>query len=175
MISLTDKGMTMEDVGRVVFQEEGVCLSDDRIQRVKKSRQTVEAVLQEKTTMYGINTSFGKDSDVVIEGDHVHTLQMTLIHKNVCGVWDALTEKISCAMLLSRANALSQGYSGVRLELVEQLLLFVNAHIRPVIPQKGSLGASGDLAPLSHLALALLGEGDVFYKGKRMNAMDALK
>src|SRR5699024_4247356 len=175
MISLTDKGMTMEDVERVVFQEEGVYLSDDTIQRVKKSRQTVEAVLQEKRTMYGINTGFGKFSDVVIEEDDVNTLQLNLIHSHACGVGEPFPEKISRAMLLLRANALAQGYSGVRLELVEQLLLFVNAHIHPVIPQKGSLGASGDLAPLSHLALALLGEGDVFYKGKRMNAMDALK
>lgn len=175
MVTLTNKGITMDDVERIVFQEASVHLSDDMIQSIKKSRQTVEDVLNEKRTIYGINTGFGKFSDVVIDDCDVNTLQLNLIHSHACGVGEPFSEAVSRAMLLLRANALAQGYSGVRLELVEQLLTFVNAHIHPVIPQKGSLGASGDLAPLSHLALTLLGEGEVFYNGKRMDTMDALE
>lgn len=175
MVTLTAKDMTMAEVERIVYQGEPVQLGDDLIDQIKVSRHTVEEVLQEKRTMYGINTGFGKFSDVVINEGDVDTLQLNLIHSHACGVGDPFSEEVSRTMLLLRANALAQGYSGVRLELVQQLLSFVNAHIHPVIPEKGSLGASGDLAPLSHLALALLGEGDVFYKNKRMPTMDALK
>lgn len=174
MVVLTDKGVTIDDVERIVFQDEPVRLSDDIIQKIKTSRQTVEDMLNDKQTMYGINTGFGNFSDVIIDEGDVNTLQLNLIRSHACGVGDPFSEAISRAMLLLRANALAQGYSGVRLELVQQLVEFANAHIHPVIPQKGSLGASGDLAPLSHLALTLIGEGEVFYNGKRMETMDAL-
>ncbi|HLQ70635.1 MAG TPA: histidine ammonia-lyase [Bacillota bacterium] len=175
MIVLTDKGLTMDDVERIVFRDEPVRLGKDVIDNIQTSRRTVENVLREKRVMYGINTGFGKFSDVVINDEDVDTLQLNLIHSHACGVGEPFSEKISRAMLLLRANALAQGYSGVRLELVQQLIDFVNAQIHPVIPEKGSLGASGDLAPLSHLALALLGEGDVFCKGERMKAKNALE
>lgn len=175
MVVLTGNGLTIADIERVVFHGEHVRLGDDVVQLIKTSRDTVEEVLREKRIMYGINTGFGKFSDVVIDEGDVNTLQLNLIRSHACGVGEPFSEHISRSMLLLRANALAQGYSGVRLELVNQLIDFVNAHIHPVIPEKGSLGASGDLAPLSHLALTLLGEGEVFYQGVRMPAMDALK
>src|SRR5690606_17328685 len=101
-------------------------------------------------------------------------LQLNLIRSHACGVGDPFPEIVSRAMVLLRANALLKGFSGVRPVVIERLLDLINADIHPVIPQQGSLGASGDLAPLSHLALVLIGEGEVFYKGKRTSAIDAL-
>ncbi|WP_174614999.1 histidine ammonia-lyase [Virgibacillus ihumii] len=167
MVILTGETLTMEEVRRVVFDEEPVSLAGSSREKIISSRKTVETMLVDKQTMYGINTGFGKFSDVVIEDDDLEDLQLNLIYSHACGVGEPFSEKISRAMLLLRANALIQGCSGVRIELVEQLLHFLNEKIHPVVPQQGSLGASGDLAPLSHLALALLGEGEVFCNGKR--------
>lgn len=175
MIILTGKNLRLEDVNEVVFKRARVQLSDDTIRRIDANRATVEKMIQEKKTMYGINTGFGKFSDVVIDEDNLNKLQLNLILSHACGVGEPFSEAISRTMLLLRANALSQGYSGVRSALVQQLINFINAEIHPVIPQQGSLGASGDLAPLSHLSLALLGEGEVFYKGEQMPTMDALR
>ncbi|OZU87094.1 histidine ammonia-lyase [Virgibacillus indicus] len=174
MIRLTGRNLTFDEVNRVVFKQENVGLSDQTHARLQANRDTVEALLHEKKTMYGINTGFGKFSDVIIEDKDLDDLQLNLIHSHACGVGRPFSEKISRTMLLLRANALSQGYSGVRPLLVNQLVDFINAGIHPVIPEKGSLGASGDLAPLSHLTLALLGEEEVFYQGKRVTASNAL-
>ncbi|MGY0694994.1 histidine ammonia-lyase [Virgibacillus sp. FSP13] len=174
MIALTGKTLTLKEVKSVVFDNEKVMLAEETIHHVAENRRTVETMIDTKQTMYGINTGFGKFSDVVIEADDVEDLQLNLIHSHACGVGEPFSEEISRTMLLLRANALSQGFSGVRPELIEQLIALLNARIHPVIPQQGSLGASGDLAPLSHLALALLGEGEVFYKGKRTITTTAL-
>ncbi|GAA0605885.1 histidine ammonia-lyase [Virgibacillus siamensis] len=175
MVILTGETLTMEEVRRVVCEDEPVSLAGSSREKIITSRKTVETMLAEKQTMYGINTGFGKFSDVVIEDDDLEELQLNLIHSHACGVGEPFSEKISRAMLLLRANALIQGYSGVRIELVEQFLHFLNEKVHPVIPQQGSLGASGDLAPLSHLALSLLGEGEVFYNGKRTITEAALQ
>lgn len=174
MIILTGGDLSLEEVRRVVFDKEQIALADETKQRINDNRNTVETMLKQKKTMYGINTGFGKFSDVVIEDKDLDELQLNLIHSHACGVGEPFSEKISRTMLLLRANALIQGYSGVRPKLVQQFIALLNADIHPVIPQQGSLGASGDLAPLSHLALALLGEGEVFYNGKRINTMIAL-
>ncbi|UJL46089.1 histidine ammonia-lyase [Virgibacillus sp. NKC19-16] len=174
MVILTGKTLTLEEVERVVFRNEPVTLADQALAGVQANRKTIEAMLDNKQTMYGINTGFGKFSDVIIEDKDLDDLQLNLIHSHASGVGEPFSDKISRAMLLLRANALLQGYSGVRPSLIHQLIYFVNTGIHPVVPEQGSLGASGDLAPLSHLALALLGEGEVFYKGSRVDAMDAL-
>lgn len=174
MVILTGETLTMDEVQRIVFKNEQVTLSNQSHEKVRTSRETVEKLLREKKTMYGINTGFGKFSDVIIEEENLGELQLNLIHSHACGVGEPFSEKISRTMLLLRMNALIQGYSGVRPELIDQFLTFLNNGIHPVIPQQGSLGASGDLAPLSHLALALLGEGEVFYNGKQMNTTQAL-
>src|SRR5690625_1196000 len=123
----------------------------------------------------GINTRLGKISDVIIKNEDVNELKLNLIRSHACGVGEVFLEEISRAMLLLRANALVQGYSGIRQVVIERLIQFLNAEIHPVIPAQGSLGASGDLAPLAHLALALLGEGEVYYQGKKVFAKKALE
>ncbi|MBP1969760.1 histidine ammonia-lyase [Virgibacillus natechei] len=166
--------LTLNEVEQVVLEGEPVTLADEAVVNVQTNRNTVEAMLADKKTMYGINTGFGKFSDVIIEDKDLDELQLNLIHSHACGIGDPFSEKVSRAMLLLRANALLQGYSGIRPVLIDQLISFLNAGIHPVVPQQGSLGASGDLAPLSHLASGLLGEGEVVYKGNRISAMDAL-
>ncbi|MGB0123879.1 MAG: histidine ammonia-lyase, partial [Silvibacterium sp.] len=126
-------------------------------------------------TAYGINTGFGKLSDVRIGPDQLEALQRNLVRSHSCGLGEPLPEDEVRAMLLLRANVLAKGLSGVRPVVVETLAAMLNARIHPVIPAHGSVGASGDLAPLAHLALALMGEGEVFFGGERVAALTALK
>ncbi|MBN6205944.1 histidine ammonia-lyase [Ralstonia pickettii] len=175
MVILTGNSLSMEEVKRVVFDREKVQLAKEAATKVSENRGLVEQLIKEKQTMYGINTGFGKFSNIIIQEDDLEELQLNLLHSHACGVGEAFSETISRTMLLLRANALAQGYSGVRPELIQQFISFLNAEIHPVVPEQGSLGASGDLAPLSHLALALLGEGEVIYKGERCETMEALK
>ncbi|HEY4601783.1 MAG TPA: histidine ammonia-lyase [Cerasibacillus sp.] len=174
MIYLSEHGITLEEVKKIVLHGEKVTLSGEVKTRIHANRQIVEELIDKEQTMYGINTGFGKFSDVIIPSKDLTTLQLNLIRSHACGVGEPFSEHVSRAMVLLRAIALSKGYSGVRVRLVEQLLDYVNAGIHPVIPEQGSLGASGDLAPLSHLALTVIGEGEVFYKGKRMPTIEAL-
>ncbi|GAA0335280.1 histidine ammonia-lyase [Bacillus carboniphilus] len=174
MITLTGEHLTFLEVEKVLYQFEKVTASSGAMEKVKASRAAVENIVNDGKIIYGITTGFGKFSDVFIKKGDVEALQLNLIHSHACGVGEPFPEVVSRAMLLLRANALLKGFSGVRPVIIERLLDLLNTKIHPVIPQQGSLGASGDLAPLSHLALVLLGEGEVFYKGKRMPAMEAL-
>ncbi|ANB60182.1 histidine ammonia-lyase [Anoxybacillus amylolyticus] len=174
VVILTGHTLTLDEVKRVLYGNEKVVVAKESVDEAARSRQAVEEIVANKRIVYGITTGFGKFSDVFIEADDVEQLQWNLIHSHACGVGEPFPEIVSRAMLLLRANALLKGYSGVRPVVIQRLLDLLNAHIHPVVPQQGSLGASGDLAPLSHLALALLGEGEVFYRGQRMLAMEAL-
>jgi histidine ammonia-lyase len=174
MVVLTGHSLTLDEVKRVLYRDEIVLASKESMEAVEKSRKAVEDIVLNKRVVYGINTGFGKFSDVLIDAKDVEELQWNLIQSHACGVGEPFPEIVSRAMLLLRANALLKGYSGVRPVVVERLLDLLNAKIHPVIPQQGSLGASGDLAPLSHLALVLLGEGEVFYRGQRVQAIEAL-
>ncbi|MGE7764335.1 histidine ammonia-lyase [Peribacillus sp. NPDC096540] len=172
---LTGKDLTLNQSKKIIFNKEEVTLSPDALERVLKSRKAVENIVSKKRIVYGITTGFGKFSDVYINTEDVKELQHNLIQSHACGVGPPFFESVSRAMLLLRANALAKGFSGVRQEVISSLLALLNAEIHPVIPQQGSLGASGDLAPLSHLALVLTGEGEVFYKGGRIKSSIALK
>ncbi|MFZ3579015.1 histidine ammonia-lyase [Virgibacillus sp. DJP39] len=174
MVILTGKTLTFDEVKRVVFNNEKVELAKESCISIEANRETVDQLIKDKKTMYGINTGFGKFSDVVIEDADLEDLQLNLIHSHACGIGEPFSESVTRVMLLLRANALTQGYSGVRVVLVNQLLNLLNSGIHPIVPQQGSLGASGDLAPLSHLALGLMGEGDVMYQGEKIPARDAL-
>ncbi|UTR08949.1 histidine ammonia-lyase [Evansella sp. LMS18] len=167
MIILTGDTLTLNDLKQVVRDREEVAPGSDAIKRVEETRNAVEAIVSNGKVIYGINTGFGKLSDVKIASEDVEILQKNLILSHACGVGDPFSEEVSRAMLLLRANALLKGFSGVRKELVEKLIEFINKGIHPVVPSQGSLGASGDLAPLAHLALALMGKGEVFYSGRR--------
>lgn len=174
MIMLTGQSLTIEEAKKVLYKDAFVTASAESVKKVERSRAAVEKIVEQKKVVYGITTGFGKFSDVLIDAEDVEQLQWNLIHSHACGVGEPFPEVVSRAMVLLRANALLKGFSGVRPVVIERLLELLNAHIHPVIPQQGSLGASGDLAPLSHLALVLMGEGEVFYKGERTEAITAL-
>ena len=175
MITLTGESLTLEQMKDVLYRKQKVNASDKSMEAVQKSREAVERIVAESRVVYGITTGFGKFSDVLIDKDDVQDLQLNLIRSHACGIGEPFPVVVAKAMVLLRANALLKGYSGIRPLVIEKLLELVNKDIIPVIPQQGSLGASGDLAPLSHLALVLIGEGEVFYKGNRMDSLEALQ
>lgn len=162
MINLKGNGLTLEHMRTILYQNEQIIIDDCAKENVVKSRKVVERIVEAGHTVYGINTGFGKFSDVSINESDVHALQLHLIRSHACGIGEPFEEIVSRAMVVLRLNALLKGFSGIRLEVLERLTYMVNHRIHPVIPQQGSLGASGDLAPLSHLALVLIGEGFVW-------------
>ncbi|HYK72213.1 MAG TPA: histidine ammonia-lyase [Pseudoneobacillus sp.] len=174
MVELKGYGLTLKMIKDILDKALVVSASKESLEAVQKSRDAVENIVKEGKVVYGINTGFGKFSDVRINQNDVRELQINLIRSHACGVGEPFPKIVSKVMLLLRANALLKGFSGIRPVVVERLLEFFNKDIVPVIPQQGSLGASGDLAPLSHLVLPIVGEGEVFYQGKRMRAQEAL-
>lgn len=173
MITLTGHSLTLKEISDVLYKNEKVTASAASLERVDASRRAVEDIVDNEKVVYGITTGFGKFSDVLIERENTEELQLNLIHSHACGVGEPFPEIVSRAMLLLRANTLLKGFSGARRIVVETLLGLINSGIHPVIPQQGSLGASGDLVPLSHLALVLIGEGEVYYRGKRCHTTEA--
>lgn len=143
--------------------------------RMAASRSLIEKILAAGEVVYGVNTGFGKLADVRISNDKLAQLQVNLVRSHAGGVGPAMSEPEARAMLLLRANVLAKGFSGTRAEVIDLLVAMLNAGIHPVIPEKGSVGASGDLAPLAHLALVVIGEGEAFYKGERMPGGEALR
>ncbi len=142
---------------------------------LKKSDEFVNQLLSEGKIIYGINTGFGALSNVHIPNEKLKELQYNLIRSHCAGVGEPFSIPITRAIMLLRANCLIQGHSGVTPEIVQRILDFINHGVHPVIPQKGSVGASGDLAPLSHLALSLIGEGEVSFQGKTIHSRFALE
>lgn len=161
LITLTGHSLSIEQLKKICLHNESVEISTEALHAVEKSRLAVDQIVEQQRTVYGITTGFGKFSDVLIAQHDVEQLQLNLIRSHACGVGEAFPIVVSRAMILLRLNALIKGVSGVRVELVQLLVSLLNKGIHPVIPQQGSLGASGDLAPLSHLALVLVGEGYV--------------
>jgi histidine ammonia-lyase len=143
--------------------------------KVRQYRAVVYRVLSDNRRVYGINTGFGFLSDVAIEPDKLEQLQANLVRSHACGVGPAVADEVVRALLVLRAHTFCLGHSGIRWEVIEQTLAFLRHDILPVIPCQGSVGASGDLAPLAHLALGLMGEGDVRVKGEMVPAAQALK
>ena len=175
MILLDGSQLTIEQMKGILYARESISIAEKAKEKVRESRARVERVVKEGRTVYGINTGFGKFSEVKIEEHEVNLLQLNLIRSHACAVGEPFPELVSRAMVVLRLNALLKGFSGIRLEVLERLELMVNEQIHPIIFQQGSLGASGDLAPLSHLVLALIGEGDVEWKGERMASADVWK
>ncbi|XTR38267.1 histidine ammonia-lyase [Paraclostridium tenue] len=173
-IIIDGRDLTIEDVLNVSRNGYKVELSDDVINKVKLSRKLVDKFVDEQKVVYGITTGFGKFSDVVISKEETHTLQRNLIISHACGVGEPLEEDIVRAIMLLRINNLSQGYSGVRVETLNTLVGMLNNDVHPIIPEKGSLGASGDLAPLAHMVLTMIGEGEAIHNGKRMTSKEAM-
>jgi histidine ammonia-lyase len=144
-------------------------------ERMQASRAVIERVVESGATVYGVNTGFGKLASVRISREQIQELQLNLVRSHACGVGAALNETETRAMLLLRANAIAKGLSGVRPIVAETLCAMLCGGVHPVIPSQGSVGASGDLTPLAHLALAAIGEGEAIYKGRRMAGSEALR
>ncbi|WP_134703163.1 histidine ammonia-lyase [Ammoniphilus sp. YIM 78166] len=174
-IQLNGNQLTLEQIREVITNRQPVEIAEEAWKKVEKSREVVDRNVSQGNVVYGVTTGFGKFSDTSISRQDVEDLQLNLIRSHACAVGEPLSEEVSRAMLLLRANALAKGYSGIRRETLQLLVDMINHGIHPVIPSQGSLGASGDLAPLSHLALAVIGEGEVVYKGKRLDGLEALR
>jgi histidine ammonia-lyase len=174
VLELDGQPLSLDQVSRVASGSITVGIAPGARQRIAASQAVVERIVTSNETAYGINTGFGKLSDVRIGSEDLQQLQRNLVRSHACGLGEPLDEPEVRAMLLLRANVLTKGLSGVRYQLIELLLGLLNSRVHPVIPSKGSVGASGDLAPLAHLALVLIGEGDVFFQGARMPTQAAL-
>jgi len=170
---LTGKDVSIDDVWAVSQGHCKIKLSNDAKKQMQKSREYIENKIKNGETIYGVNTGFGALSTVKISEKDIVQLQKNLIRSHCSGVGAPFTKEESRAIMFLRANALARGHSGIRPTVVEKILEFLNSDIVPVIPQQGSVGASGDLAPLSHLALVLLGEGTVWKNGKPVPTAEA--
>ncbi len=166
--------LTLRSIKQSLEQQLTCSLSEKALGLIEASHQTVKKVLQDKKTVYGINTGFGSLANQTISTEHLKELQRNIVLSHACGTGELLSDKIVSLILLLKINNLAQGYSGVRLELINALNALYNHQVYPCIPAKGSVGASGDLVPLAHMALPLLGEGEVRHQGKIISAKEGL-
>jgi len=175
-VCIDGNSLTIDEVILVAERGRKVRLAESAIPAIEASWNDVLSILNDDNTVaYGIKTGFGDLASVIIPPEDNEELQMNLIRSHSAGVGAPFPEKIVRAMLLLRANALAKGYSGVRLVLIQTLIDMINKNVVPVVPEKGSVGASGDLAPLAHIALVVVGEGEAYYNGKRMSGGDAMR
>lgn len=174
-IILDGEHLTLEQVLEVAEGKAGVRISPLAGKRMKRSRDFVEKALEQGEKIYGVTTGFGLLSDQVIDHSQIEVLQRNLIRSHCVGVGPYFDEKTTRAIMLLRANVLAMGYSGTRMEVLETLVEMINQRVHPLIPEQGSVGASGDLAPLAHLASVLMGEGEAFFHGKRMSGKKAME
>jgi histidine ammonia-lyase len=175
MLELNGQQLTLQQIIDVAEGREHVVLADEARVRVEKARLVVQNIVDEGRTVYGVNTGFGKLSDVSIDRSDLIQLQLNLVRSHSCGLGEPLSEAEARVMLLLRANVLAAGFSGARPLVIDTLIAMLEKRVTPVIPEKGSVGASGDLAPLAHLALAAIGEGEVFYHSERLAAASAFE
>src|ERR1700694_2344691 len=174
-VALSGNDLTFLQLYDIALRGEQVQLTGSAIERMDASRAVVERVVASGATAYGINTGFGKLASVRISTEQVRQLQVNLVRSHACGVGAPLSEVETRAMMLLRANALARGLSGVRPRVAETLFKLLNAKVHPVIPSQGSVGASGDLAPLAHLAQGVIGEGRATLHGEVLPGGEALK
>ena len=167
--------LTIENVHEVAFDRRRVTLHPHAIEKMTSSRTVIEAIVNEDRAVYGVSTGFGKLSDVHVGHEQITPLQHNLVRSHASGIGDPFGEEECRALMLLRANVLAKGLSGVRPVVVERLCDLLNHHVYPAIPCRGSVGASGDLAPLAHLALVLMGEGEVFSESTRITGREAFE
>jgi histidine ammonia-lyase len=174
-VLLDGEQLTLEDVERVACRGASVALCPEARPKVLAARAVIENALAAERKIYGVSTGFGPLSDVLINGEDRDALQANLLRSHALGTGNPMGVAETRATILLRANVLAKGHSGVRPEIIELLCALLNRRIHPVIPERGSVGASGDLAPLAHLALVLIGEGEAFYEGQRLPGAEALR
>lgn len=174
-ILIDGNNLSLKDFIEITRNYATIELTEESIEKVNKARSLVDRYVAEGKVVYGITTGFGKFSDVTITGDETKALQRNLIISHSCGVGGPLDEEIVRGVMLLRANALAKGYSGIRLSTLQTLIHMLNKGVHPIVPEKGSLGSSGDLAPLSHMVLVMLGEGEAIYKGEKMSGKEAME
>ncbi|MEX1099976.1 MAG: aromatic amino acid ammonia-lyase, partial [Bacteriovoracaceae bacterium] len=171
------KSLSIDQIYEISVAKPGevlVELTDQAKDKILASRKYVDDIVKKGNPVYGINTGFGALSDKFIEDNELETLQYNLVRSHCTGVGEPFSRLVTRAIMLLRANCLASGFSGVSLSCIDLLLEFINKDITPVVPQKGSVGASGDLAPLSHIALCLIGEGDASFQGKTVRSQFAI-
>ncbi len=173
-VYIDGNSLTLDDFINITRHNYSIELTEQAKKEIKKSRAMIDKYLDETKVIYGITTGFGKFSDISITGEEGKLLQRNLIISHACGVGQAFDQETVRGIMLLRINALAKGYSGIRLSTIGTLVEMLNKGVHPIIPEKGSLGSSGDLAPLSHMVLVMLGEGEAIYKGDQMSGKDAM-
>jgi histidine ammonia-lyase len=174
-VELTGQPLSLAEIARVAYRSEPIQVGASAHSRIHSSRKVIEEIVAKGGVVYGVSTGFGRLSDVHVAADELRQLQLNLVRSHACGIGNPLSAPEVRAMVLLRANVLALGLSGIRLQVLELLCELNNREVVPVIPEKGSVGASGDLAPLAHLSQALVGEGEAFYDGKRLPSAEALQ
>jgi len=174
-VELNGKALTLEQIAAVAIDDERVAISPSARPGIAASRKVIEEIVARDAVIYGVNTGFGKLSDVRVPQDELRQLQLNLVRSHACGIGEPLSEPEVRAMMLLRANVLTLGFSGIRWEVIGLLCEMLNRRVHPVVPEKGSVGASGDLAPLAHLALSVIGEGEAFFEAERIATAEALR
>jgi histidine ammonia-lyase len=173
--ALTGDDLTIDDVWLVAVEGARAGLAEAAREKMRAARRLVEQAAHGTAEhTYGVNTGFGRFVSMTIPEEQTEELQVRLLRSHACGVGEPYPDEVVRAAMLLRANALAKGYSGARIETVELLLELLNRGVLPAVPARGSVGASGDLAPLAHLALPLIGEGEAFVAGERLSGADAL-
>ncbi|GFN31413.1 histidine ammonia-lyase [Paenibacillus xylaniclasticus] len=174
-VRINGSSLTLKDVVDVARHGWKVEIDEGSMQVMQRTREYVEKLLREQRVVYGLTTGFGKFSDTFIPEEDAKVLQLNLIRSHACGIGQPFAVEVVRAIMLLRINAVAIGYSGIRPEVVSLMAEMLNRGVTPVIPEQGSLGASGDLAPLSHLALVIVGEGEAYFKGERLPGGEAMK
>lgn len=174
-LHINGNDLTLDDVRQVAYERRPVLLQSEARAAVERARAVIDHLVENEIVMYAVNTGVGHLADLHIPLQDVHKLQLNLVRSHCVGVGEPLAQNVTRAMMLLRANSLAKGFSGVRPVVIDTLCEMLNRGVHPVIPSQGSVGASGDLAPLSHLALGMIGEGEVVHEGQPMSAAAALK
>jgi len=168
-------GMSLEDLVAIAREGSTVRLTKESEGRIINARKMIEKWVKEERVIYGVTTGFGALSDVIISKEDTQRLQENILMSHAAGVGDILDKETVRAVMALRIKDLARGHSGISLETVSRIIDLLNRGVCPVVPEKGSVGASGDLAPLAHLCLVLIGQGEAFYEGQRISGIEALK
>ena len=174
-LEIDAQSLTIEDIIKVARHDYKVVLSREAVENIKRGEEAVKQVIREGKIVYGVTTGFGAFCDKVVSREEVKKLQRNLIISHAIGVGDPFSEETVRAIMLLRINNLASGHCGIRLNTVQTLIDMLNAGVHPYIRQKGSVGASGDLVPLAHLTLVLIGEGQAYYQGQLISGAEAMK